>query len=81
MSKVIDDRAASYWEVDRQASGHVPKSYYVVILRNKKAGRSIVKASSSDSEYMNQYAQQLSEDLYTLTNDEFVNKYQLKHSA
>ncbi|MHB0912169.1 MAG: hypothetical protein ACYC2Y_01820 [Armatimonadota bacterium] len=72
-----DESAAACWEVDRRASGQMPRPYCVVILRDKKAGRSVVKASSSDFDSMKKYAEQLSEDLYTLTNEEFVKRYNL----
>lgn len=74
----IRESAANCWEVERQSCGQSYRSYCVVILRDKKNTRkSFVKASSSDFESMGKYAEQLSEDLYLLTNDEFVSKYRL----
>lgn len=69
--------AVNCWEVERQSCGEVYRPYCVVILRNRKAKRSIVQASSSDFESMKRYADRLSDDLYALTDDEFVEKYKL----
>jgi hypothetical protein len=72
------DTAAECWEVDCQSNGQMLRPFCVVILRSKKeSGKSIVTASSSDFESMSRYAGRLSEDLYTLSNDEFVVKYKL----
>jgi hypothetical protein len=70
--------AAECWEVDRQFNGQTLRPSCAVILRSKKeSGKSIVSAVSSDFESMNKYAERLTEDLYILTNDEFVAKYKL----
>lgn len=75
------ERASNCWEVERRPCGQVLKPYYVVVLRNKKAGKSVVKATSSDGQSMTDYAEQLRKDLYDLTDYEFVTKYQLGSSA
>lgn len=75
------DRAASCWEVERHSCGEVFRPYYVVVLKNKKAGKSIVKATSSDAQSMSQYAEELKKDLYDMTDTEFVTKYQLGSTA
>ena len=76
------DSASGYWEVERQSVGQPLRPYCVVILRNKrKAMQSIVKASSTDFESMNEYADQLRKDLLELTNDEFMDKYKLGSAA
>jgi len=78
MSTDTMEAAANCWEVDRQSCGQVFRPYYVVILRNKKkAGKSIVKVSSSDSQTVSLYAEQLHKDLHELSNWEFVTKYDL----
>jgi len=70
--------ASSCWEVERRSCGQVFRPYYVVVLRNKKKrGKSVVKATSSDAECMTQCVDELKKDLYELTNDAFVRKYQL----
>ncbi|HEY3298135.1 MAG TPA: hypothetical protein VGK34_05705 [Armatimonadota bacterium] len=74
--------AADCWEVERRSNGEMLRPYCVVVLRSKKdSGKSIVTASSSDFESMNRYAEHLTEDLYTLTNDEFVQKYKLSNAS
>lgn len=79
--KVVES-AANNWEVDRQSCGQVFRPYYVVVVRNKKkAGKSVVKASSSDSEAVSLYVEQLHKDLDELTNYEFETKYELKSAA
>ena len=72
------ESAANNWEVERRYSEHTLKPYCILVLRNrKKKGESVVKASSSDYMWMQEYAEQLNRDLYELTNDDFVEKYQL----
>lgn len=71
------DRAESCWEVERRSCGEVFRSYYVVLVKNKKAGKSVVKATSSDAQSMNTIVEKLHEDLHELTDDEFVSKYNL----
>lgn len=75
------ERAANHWEVERQSCGQVFRPYYMVVLRNKKAGKSIVKATSSDAQSMSRYEEQLKKDLYDLTDAEFAEKYQLSSTA
>lgn len=75
------DRAEACWEVERRSCGEVYRSYYVVLLKNKKAGRSVVKATSSDAQSMNKYVEKLQDDLHELTDDEFVSKYNLGPAA
>lgn len=70
--------AARYWEVERCFNEQAQKPYSVVILRSRKNKKnSIIKASSSDHQSMQEYAERLHSDLYSLTNDEFIYKYQL----
>lgn len=74
--------ASDCWEVERQAGGQVLRPLYVVVLRHKNnRSKSVVKASSSDFTSVNRYAEQLSDDLFTLSNSEFVEKYRLGHIA
>ncbi|HET6453762.1 MAG TPA: hypothetical protein VFI02_05110 [Armatimonadota bacterium] len=75
------ERAVNCWEVERRSCGQVLKPYYVVMLRNKKVGKSVIKATSSDGQSMTEYADQLRKDLYDLTDYEFVSKYQLGSTA
>lgn len=72
-----NERAQNCWEVERRSCGEVYRSYYMVLVRNKKKGKSVVKATSSDAQSMNQYVQKLNEDLRELMDDEFVAKYDL----
>lgn len=76
-----DERAETCWEVERRSCGETFRSYYVVLVRNKKAGKSVVKATSSDAQSMNRYVEKLQEDLQELTDDEFVGKYNLGSAA
>ncbi|MDH7481162.1 MAG: hypothetical protein QHH26_04180 [Armatimonadota bacterium] len=75
--QTVDKLAASYWEVDRKMTSHQLRPYCVVILRNKKQKKAVVKASSYDFESMKEYAEALQEDLEKLTNEEFIRKYDL----
>lgn len=75
------ERAQNCWEVERRSCGEVFRSYYIVLLRNKKKGKSVVKAASSDAQSMNEYVEQLRSDLGGLTDDEFVEKYSLNSVA
>lgn len=77
----IGKSAADTWEVDRRMCGTVSKQFCVIVLRDRKDGRSVVKASSSDLVSMGEYAEQLARDLHSLTNDDFVRKYQLGSEA
>ena len=82
MLKSAIDTASNCWEVERQSCGQVFRPYYMVILRNKKkTGKSVVKATSSDSETLGLLVEQLDKDLNELTNDEFVTKYELGSAA
>lgn len=73
------NRAVNYWEVDRQTAGEFRRPYCVIILRNKKkTGKSKVQAASADFESMCRYADQMSKDLYDLTDEEFITKYNLE---
>lgn len=81
MSEDIEP-AASCWEVERHSCGQVFRPYYVVILRSKRdVGKSIVKASSTDSESISEFANTMNTDLISLTNYEFMAKYQLGSAA
>lgn len=71
------DRAEACWEVERRSCGEVYRSYYMVLLKNKKAAKSVVKATSSDAQSMNKLVEKLQEDLHELTDDDFVSKYNL----
>jgi hypothetical protein len=74
----FNETAADCWEIEQEAGGQIFKPVYMVILRDKKQpSRSVVKATSSDFQSVNRYAQQLQEDLYLLSNEEFVKKYVL----
>jgi hypothetical protein len=75
------ERAESCWEIESRSCGDVPRSYYVVLLKNKKAGKSVVKATSSDSQSMHRYVEQLRDDLHDLSDYEFVTKYELGSAA
>lgn len=75
------ERAEECWEVERRSCGEVYRSYYVVLVRNKKAGKSVVKATSSDAQSMNRYVEKLKDDLQDLTDYEFVTKYNLGSEA
>lgn len=78
MSKNLVETASNCWEVERQSCGQVFRPYYVVILRNKKKSKSVVKATSTDPETVGKYVEQLNRDLHELSNDEFVTKYKLE---
>jgi|GEM_PF-2264485 len=80
MGRVFEP-ASSYWEVDRRSNDNSLRPFCVVILRNKKNKKSVVKASSSDFESMQAYAEVLRQDLEQLSNEEFINKYNLKMPA
>ena len=81
MSKTVSP-AASHWEVECHSCGQVFRPYYVVILRNRqKTDKSVIKATSSDSESVCRCIDQLNQDLCELTNEEFVAKHQLKRAA
>lgn len=81
MRKVAEP-AAGYWEVDRRTGGDVLRPFCVVILRNKKkSGQSYVKASSTDFESMQAFAEEMRKDLCGLTNEEFIEKYKLGPGA
>ena len=73
----VTERAEKCWEVERRSCGEVCRLFWIVSLRNKKAGKSVVKAASSDAQSMSQYAEKLNEDLRELTDDEFATKYNL----
>jgi len=74
--------ASSCWEVERHSCGTMTRPCCVVILRSKKeVGKSIVAATSSDFESMNQHANRLSEDLFALSNDEFTEKYGIVNAS
>ncbi len=75
------ERAANCWAVERHSCGQVMRPYYVVVLKDKKKGKSVVKATSSDAQSMGQYADRLKKDLYDLTDEEFAAKYQLSTIA
>ena len=75
--RMVIESASNCWEVDRRTNDHPLKPFCVVILRNRKAGRSVVKAASSDFESMAAYAESLQQDIERLTNVEFINKYDL----
>ena len=77
----VGDLAECHWEVDRRSSGQVYKPYYVVLLRRKKTGISVVKASSSDSTTVGILVEQLDNDLKELTNQEFITKYELGNTT
>ena len=77
MSKYVE-LASDCWEVERHSCGQVLRPYCVIILRNKKGRKAVVQASSSDFDSMKRYAEQLSDDLQALTNDQFVDKYKLE---
>ena len=77
----ITESAASCWEVHRRANYHTRLPYCAVILRNKKAQKSVVKATSTDFQSMNEYAEMVQSDLHELSNQEFVNKYRLSTSS
>lgn len=72
------ERATSCWEIDRQTSGDLRRPFCIVVLRNKKkSGEPHVKASSTDFQSMQAYADGMQKDLGELTNEEFVEKYSL----
>ena len=71
------ERAQSCWEVERRSCGEVSRAYYMVLLKNKKKGKSVVKAASSDAQSMNEYVEQLRGDLNDLSDYEFETKYGL----
>lgn len=79
---IVDESAASYWEVDRRIGGNITRPFCVVVLRNKqRSGQSFVKASSADISSMQAIAAEMQKDLYALNNDEFVAKYRLDSSS
>jgi hypothetical protein len=74
--------AANCWEVERENCGSVLRPYCLVILKSKEdARKTVVKASSSDLISMDEYAEELRQDLGELTNEEFVEKYELRSAA
>ncbi|MDI6827974.1 MAG: hypothetical protein QME62_05770 [Armatimonadota bacterium] len=75
--QTVDKMAANYWEVEREMTNHQMRPYCVVILRNKKNRKAVVKASSYDFVSMKEYEEELQQDLEKLTDEEFVRKYDL----
>jgi len=73
------DFAYDCWEVDHQSCGDALRPYCAVILRNKKeSGKTVVK-TSTDFISMRRYADELTKDLRTLSNLDFVEKYGLNN--
>lgn len=79
---VNSEPAAEFWEVERHSCGSIQRPHCVVVLRRKNGtGRSVVTATSSDFESIQYHADRLTEDLFTLTNAQFVEKYNLSNVA
>ena len=74
----VNESASNNWEIDRRIGGSMMSPFCVVVLRNKKeSGQSVIKASSADISSMQVIEEQMQKDLYSLNNDEFVEKYEL----
>lgn len=78
----LKDTAADSWEIEQRAGGQVMKPVYMVIIRKRERPRtSVVKVTSSSFMSAQRYAEQLNGDLYLLSNEEFVEKYELRRAA
>lgn len=73
----VQKKAEACWEVERRSCGESYRSYYVVLLKNKQDGKSVVKTTSSDAQSTTRYAEQMKEDLQQLSDYEFTTKYNL----